>query len=109
MDNRQKNFGEDRTCSSGDMIADRETHTHTQTDRQTDTFIAILRSPIGGGVSICAMQHGKLCRNMLMQEVMVFYLFHAIVRIGRTMNVSIKFPTFFAKKSARNYYVLYFC
>jgi len=35
---------------------------------------------------------------MLMQEVMVFYLLHAIVRIGRTMNVSIKFPTFFAKK-----------
>ena len=27
-------FGEDRTCSSGDMIADRQTH--TQTSRQTD-------------------------------------------------------------------------
>jgi len=31
------------------MIADRQTHTHR--DRQTDTFIAILRSPIEGGVT----------------------------------------------------------
>ena len=29
------------------MIADRQTHT----DRQTDTLITILRSPIGGGVT----------------------------------------------------------
>jgi len=29
-----KKFSEDRTCRSEDMIADRETHTHTQTDRQ---------------------------------------------------------------------------
>jgi len=36
-------FAEDRTCSYEDMIADR------QTDRQTDTLIAILGSPIGGG------------------------------------------------------------
>jgi len=33
------------------MIADRQTHTQRQTDRQTDTFIAILRSPIEGGVT----------------------------------------------------------
>jgi len=33
------------------MIADRQTHTHRETDRQTDTFIAILRSPIEGGVT----------------------------------------------------------
>ena len=31
-----KNFGEDRTCSSEDMIADTQTHTNTHTDRQTD-------------------------------------------------------------------------
>jgi len=38
-----KKFGEDRTCSSEDMIADRQT--------QTDTLVTILRSPIGGGVT----------------------------------------------------------
>jgi len=27
--NMRKNFGEDRTCSSEDMIADRQTHTET--------------------------------------------------------------------------------
>ena len=42
-------FGEDRTCSSEDMIADR------QTDRQTDTLITMLRSPIGGGVTTIAI------------------------------------------------------
>jgi len=30
------------------MIADRQTH--TQTDTETDTLIAVLRSSIGGGV-----------------------------------------------------------
>jgi len=35
--------GENWMCSSEDMIMDRHT------DRQTDTFITILRSPIGGG------------------------------------------------------------
>jgi len=39
--NMRKKIGEDRACSSGDMLADR------QTDRQTDTVI--LRSPIVGG------------------------------------------------------------
>ena len=39
-----KNLGEDRTYSSEDMIADRQTNTHTQT--QTDTLIAILRAPL---------------------------------------------------------------
>ena len=32
------NFGADQTCSSGDMLADRQ----TRIERQTDTFIAIL-------------------------------------------------------------------
>jgi len=36
--NMQQNFGEDRTCSSsGDMLADRQTH--------TDSVITILHSP----------------------------------------------------------------
>jgi len=39
-----KNLGEDRTYSSEDMIADRQTNTHTQT--QTDTLITILRAPL---------------------------------------------------------------
>ena len=39
-------IGEDWTCSSEDMIANR------QTLRQTDTLITILCSPIGGGVII---------------------------------------------------------
>ena len=38
------------------MIVHKHTHTHThrhrQTDRQTDTFITILFSPVGGGVKI---------------------------------------------------------
>jgi len=33
-DEDAQKIGEDRTCSSEDMIADRQTHTHT--DRQTD-------------------------------------------------------------------------
>jgi len=37
-------FGKDRTCSSGDMLADRETHKQANT---TDMLIAILRSPLG--------------------------------------------------------------
>jgi len=41
--NTHKNF-EDRTCSSEDMIADRQTH------RQTDTLIAILCCRIVDGV-----------------------------------------------------------
>jgi len=32
------------------MIAGRQTHTHTQTDRETDTLFTILRCRIGGGV-----------------------------------------------------------
>jgi len=39
-------FGEDRTCSCEDTLADRQTHTHTQC-----TLIAIPRSSIGGGVT----------------------------------------------------------
>ena len=56
MDNTHKN-GEDRTCSSENMIVDRQTHTHT--DTQTDTLITILRSPIGRGVTSCVMIHTR--------------------------------------------------
>ena len=42
MGNMHKKFGEDRVCSSGDMIA----------YRQTDTVITILRSPIGRAVAV---------------------------------------------------------
>jgi len=51
--NTHKKCGEDRACSSEHMIADRETHTDRQTDRQTntDTLIAILRCPTGGRVT----------------------------------------------------------
>ena len=31
--NMHKKFGEDGTCSSEDMIVDRQTYTHRQTDR----------------------------------------------------------------------------
>ena len=50
-----KKFGEDRTCSSGDMIADRRTHT----DRQTDTLIAILRAPYRGRSKKCRVSVDK--------------------------------------------------
>jgi len=33
--NMHKKIGEDRTRVSEDMIADRQTHAHTHTDRQT--------------------------------------------------------------------------
>ena len=36
-------FGEDRTCRSGDMLADRQTN--RQTNTQTDTLVTILRQP----------------------------------------------------------------
>ena len=42
--NTHKDFGEDQTCSSEDMIVDIQTYTHT------DTLITILRLPIEGGV-----------------------------------------------------------
>ena len=44
-------FGEDWTCSSEDMIVDRQTHT------QTDTAITIIRSPIDGGTRTHARTH----------------------------------------------------
>ena len=49
---RAEKFGEDRTCSSGDIVADKHTDIHTdrQTDRQTHSRHNSLRSPIGGGV-----------------------------------------------------------
>jgi len=44
-------FCEDQSSGSGDMLADRQTdtHTHTETDthRQTDGFITILRTTTG--------------------------------------------------------------
>jgi len=43
-------FGEDRTCSCEDTLADRQTHTHTHTHTQC-TLIAIPRSSIAGGVA----------------------------------------------------------
>jgi len=43
IDNIHKKIGEDRTCSSEDMVADRlTTHTH----RQTDTLITVLRRAV---------------------------------------------------------------
>jgi len=44
--NMQENFGKDQMCSSKDMIADRQTDTHTE------MIITMLCSPIGGGVNI---------------------------------------------------------
>jgi len=52
--NMQKNFGKDRMCSSKDMIADRQTDTHTE------MIIIMLCSPIGGGVNIhCESKKNK--------------------------------------------------
>ena len=42
MGNMQQKFGKDRTCISGDMLADRQAH--------RDMVVTILRSPIGGRV-----------------------------------------------------------
>jgi len=36
------------------------TDTHRQTDRQTDTVISVLRSPIGGGVISCLYETSYL-------------------------------------------------
>ena len=47
-------FGEDWTCSSEDMIVDRQTHT------QTDTAITIIRSPIDGGTRTHARTHAHI-------------------------------------------------
>jgi len=44
--NMHKKIGEDRTCSSDDMIADRQTYTH----RQTNTLITLFQFFIGGGI-----------------------------------------------------------
>jgi len=49
---RTKKFVQDRTCISKDIISVRQTH--RDTDRQTDTLITILRSPIGDGVTTTA-------------------------------------------------------
>jgi len=38
-------FHEDWSSGSRDMLLDRHTHTHRQTDRHTYKLIAILRSP----------------------------------------------------------------
>jgi len=39
--NMHKKFGEDRTCSSEDMIADRQTHTHTHTPTHAHHYISL--------------------------------------------------------------------
>ena len=44
--NMHKKIGEDRTCSSDDMIDDRQTYTH----RQTNTLITLFQFFIGGGI-----------------------------------------------------------
>ena len=44
MGNMRKKFGEDWTCTTGDMLTDRQIVKHT------DTVITILRSSIKGGV-----------------------------------------------------------
>lgn len=49
----QKKIDEDRTCITEDMIADNQTHKHT------DTVMTILRSGIGGGVNILYI----VCQN----------------------------------------------
>ena len=61
ISNMHGTFGEDRTCSSEDMIADRQTNKHTdrQTDRQTDTLITILRSPTAGAVTTRSSVDGR--------------------------------------------------
>ena len=49
-----KKFSEDRTCRSEDMIADRETHTHT--DRQTDKNNNCMSNLVPDYVENCALQ-----------------------------------------------------
>ena len=44
--NMHRKFGEERTCSSEDMIAQSGTHTQTHTHRQTDTLIAHRSTPL---------------------------------------------------------------
>ena len=51
MGNMRKKFGEDWTCTTGDMLTDRQTD--RQTVKHTDTVITILRSSIKGGVMGC--------------------------------------------------------
>ena len=50
-----QNIGKDRTCTSGDMLADRQTHT------QTDTVITILRSPNRGRSDNVEQIEGSFC------------------------------------------------
>ena len=53
----RKKFGEGRTYSSEDMVANRLTHTHTHArthahaHAHTDTLITTLRFPVGDGVT----------------------------------------------------------
>ena len=61
--NMQKN-GEDRTCSSEDMIADRKTHT----DRHTQTRSSQYSGPLSGAEYImrqCSMKYGSWRRPEL--------------------------------------------
>jgi len=43
--NKHKKFGEDKTCSSEDVITDRHIHTHRHTNSDTHMLITILCSP----------------------------------------------------------------
>ena len=58
--NMHTKIGEDRTCSSKDMIADGQTRT------QTDTLITLLCFPMRSGViSICM---GKVAKSRFVSE-----------------------------------------
>jgi len=46
---------EDRFSDSSDMLADRQTHQHTQTHTQTDKLIAILRCFTGAKQNDCSL------------------------------------------------------
>jgi len=53
--NTHKTHGEDRMCSSKNVIAEKQTHKHTH------TVITILRFPIRGGVKCCFTTEQTVC------------------------------------------------
>jgi len=65
--NKHKKFGEDRTCSSGDMIVDKQTHTHTpqQTDRHAHRNTLCSLSGRSNKLRTCtAVQEHLLCSHI---------------------------------------------
>ena len=58
MGNEHKKFGEDRTCSYGDMLADKQTD--RQTDRQTRSS-QYFASPTGGEVVKVKFHRSPIC------------------------------------------------